>query len=316
MKTFVLCLFACACLTACGDEPKAVIVLVDGIPADVIESTSTPNLDAIAGSEGYTRAYVGGEVGTPSESPTVSAVGYASLMTGTWSYKNGVWDNAIDDPDYSYWDIFRIAKEHDRKLHTAIFSTWTDNRTKLLGDGIDAAGGHKIDYHADGYELDTERFPHDAAAEYIRSIDALVTKEAADYIESRGPDLSWVYLQYTDDVGHEYGDSPEMEAAVQLMDTLVGKIWEAVQQRQKTSGEDWMVVVTTDHGRDSVSGREHGGQTPRERSTWFVTNSERLNARFTDNPAIVDVLPSVAKHLELDMPAEVQSRLDGESFID
>jgi len=47
-----------------------------------------------------------------------------------------------------------------------------------------------------------------------------------------------------------------------------------------------------------------------------VTNSDRLNARFYQYPAIVDILPSVAVHLGLTMPDEIRAQLDGQSFID
>ena len=154
---------------------KALFIIVDGIPADVVESTLTPNLDAISGQRGYTRAYVGGIKGQPSQSPTVSAVGYNSLLTGTWSNKHNVWDNDVNDPNYDYWDIFRIAKAHDTSLRTALFSTWTDNRTKLLGDGLTEAGGKKLDYYFDGCEHDTDRFPHDELRDYIRNIDHLLS---------------------------------------------------------------------------------------------------------------------------------------------
>jgi predicted AlkP superfamily pyrophosphatase or phosphodiesterase len=300
----------------CSEKPKAVFVIVDGIPADVLENVPTPNLDAIAGEHGYTRGYVGGVVGQESESPTVSAVSYNSLLTGTWSNKNNVWTNSIKDPNYAYWDIFRIAKHHDASLQTAVFSTWTDNRTKLLGDGLEAAGGFKLDHYVDGFELDEERFPQDDKAFYIRDIDIVVADAAAGYIESDGPDLSWVYLQYSDDVAHFHGDGPELNAVVQFMDAQVGKIWNAIQHRQATNNEDWMILVTTDHGRDVETGRDHGGQTERERTIWIATNSDDLNARYHQDPAIVDILPSVATHLQLQIPADIAEQLDGQSFID
>ena len=296
--------------------PKAVFIIIDGIPADVLETTATPNLDEISRAGGYTRAYVGGVPGEVSQSPTDSAVGYNSLLTGTWSYKHNVWDNDINDPNYAYWDIFRIAKSHDPSLQTAIFSTWTDNRTRLLGDGLAAAGGNKLDYHVDGFELDTARFPHDALGNYIRDIDRLVTYEAARYIDEKGPDLSWIYLEHTDDVGHRYGDGPEMTAAVKLMDEQVGRIWAAVRHRQHAHDEDWLILVTTDHGRDEQTGKEHGGHSDRERTTWIATNSRRLNAHFDETPAIVDILPSLATHLRLSLPGKIGDQLDGRSFIE
>lgn len=317
-----LALAICPCVaaetTATVDQraPKAIIILVDGIPADVLEKTTTPVLDNISGSRGYTRAYVGGAVGEASESPTISAVVYNSFLTGTWANKHNVWDNDIDAPDYNFWDIFRIAKTHDASLQTAIFSTWTDNRTKLIGDGLDAAGGNKLDHFSDGYELDTERFPHDVMSNYIRNIDELVVDEAAQHITANGPDLSWVYLQYTDDVAHVFGDGQKLKAAVQLMDKMIGEIWSAVQHRQSNFQEDWLVIVTTDHGRDAHTGANHGGQTERERTIWIVTNSQETNERFAQKPAIVDILPSVTTHLKLDMPADIREQLDGQSFID
>ena len=296
--------------------PKAVFMIVDGIPPDVLEAADTPVLDAISAVGGYTHAYVGGQPGGPTESPTISAVGYNSLLTGTWANKHNVRDNAVETPNYAYWDIFRIAKHHDPGLQTAIFSTWLDNRTKLVGDGLPQAGGEKIDYAFDGFELDEQRFPHDEQAHYIRDIDELVSTEAGRYIAVEGPDLSWVYLQYTDDVGHAVGDSPQLADAVKLMDAQVGRVWDAILQRQAESSEDWLIVIATDHGRDAETGRHHGGQSVRERATWIVTNSTRLNSRFYDKPGIVDILPSIAKHMGLLIPAGIEQQLDGISFID
>jgi predicted AlkP superfamily pyrophosphatase or phosphodiesterase len=308
-----------ACITGASTSariPKAVFIIVDGIPPDVLEQTATPVLDEISAEGAYTRAYVGGAVGERSESPTISAVGYNSLLTGTWANKHNVWDNSVDDPNYAYWDIFRIAKSGNPELVTAIFSTWVDNRTRLVGDGLDAAGGSKIDYHYDGLELDTERFPHDDAGDYLRQIDAAVAEEAARYIGEVGPDLSWIYLEHTDDVAHRFGDGPEFEAAVRLIDARIGLVWESIKARRTRHDEDWLIMVTTDHGRDAETGKEHGGQSARERATWIVTNSRRLDPSFFQNPGIVDIMPSLADHLGLTIPQSVRAQLDGKSFME
>ena len=312
--TGALLLFAGSSVHAA--TPKAVFILLDGIPADLVESVSTPFFDEIAKDGGYARAYVGGQAGGASESPTVSAVGYNSLLTGTWANKHRVYSNQIRSPDYRYWDIFRLVKQHNPVLNTALFSTWEDNRTKLLGHGRPEAGGDKLDYYFDGFENDEQRFPHDEAREYIKQIDDLVSREAARYLAQHGPDLSWVYLEFTDDIGHLYGDGDEMAAAITLMDTNVGRIWRSVQARQQAEDEDWLVLITTDHGRDALTGKSHGGQTDRERTIWIATNSTALNEHFRNLPGIVDILPSILTHLEIAVPQAVSEQFDGKSFID
>ena len=296
--------------------PKTLFVVVDGIPADVIERVSTPGIDAVAAKGSYQRAYVGGEIGMPTESPTVSAVGYMSLLTGTWSNKHNVRANYGIEPNYAFWDIFRVAKYQARAITTGLFSTWTDNRTILMGDGLEAAGGYKFDFVADGYENDPAFAPVLEDVERIQAVDLHVTTLAAKTLLESAPDLSWVYLQHTDDIGHRDGDSPSMDFAVRWVDARVSELWGAVQARsQQFVGEDWLVIVTTDHGRTSSNGKGHGGQSDRERTIWIASNSPRMVSPAERSAAIVDIYPTIVEHMRFDMPEEVAAQLDGQSLL-
>lgn len=296
-------------------KPKAIFIILDGIPADVVEKVATPYLDTISRIAGYSRAYVGGIKGSYSETPTISAPGYMDLLTSTWANKHNVWDNYNQQPNYHYWNIFRMVEQHDSSLQTAIFSTWQDNRTILVGEGQPRAGNFQIDYAFDGFERDTLQFPHDKEARYIQAIDEHVSTEAARYIHEKGPDLSWVYLEYTDDVGHASGDGEAFYAAVRQADAQVGKIWQAIKYRESLR-EDWLIVITTDHGRDALTGRGHGGQSTRERTTWMVTNAANLNSHYTsEEPYVVDIAPTLLKHLGIVPPTEIRQEMDGTPFI-
>lgn len=310
-----LLLFGTACQSAgeqqdAAPKKKVLFVIVDGIPPDVVERVNTPWIDAVAAEGGYTRAYTGGEAGAYSQSPTISAVCYTHLVTGTWTNKHNVWDNSLKEVNFNYPSAFWYLKNQYPEKTIAIFSTWEDNRTKLIGEGKPETG-LQFDFAADGYELDTVNYPHDRFSDYIHRIDERVSEEAAETILQDAPDMSWVYLQYTDDIGHHFGDGPQMDSAVIKADIQVGRLWESVQQREAEHGEEWLIYVVTDHGRDD-KGFHHGGQTPRERGIWFATNDKNLNEYFHKaTPGLVDVLPSILRFMNVEVPQQYRFEMDG-----
>ena len=291
---------------------KVLFIIVDGIPADTIENLTLPNIQKIAKIGKYKRAYVETEIGIYYETPTISAPGYMNLITGTWANKHNVYDNEDQNPNYNYKNIFRLVKEQQSDKKIGIYSTWTDNRVKLVGEGLFAAGNIKFDYKFDGYEFDNITYPHDPEDFYIHQIDQRVSEEASKSIKNDAPDLSWVYLQYTDDIGHMYGDSEQMNQAVKDMDKKIGQIYESIEYRMEYHKEDWLIIITTDHGRDSETGKEHGEQTERERTTWIVTNRKEANTYFEDfQPTVVDIYPTMTRFLNITIPTESERELDG-----
>src|SRR5690625_5991890 len=112
----------------------------------------------------------------------MSAVGYHSVLTGTWVNKHNVWGNAIHDPNYNYWTLFRLLKHQDPSKKAAIFSTWLDNRTKLIGTGLASTNVLELDYSFDGFEHDKLSFLHDSETVYFRVIVFFVSYYNIDYI--------------------------------------------------------------------------------------------------------------------------------------
>jgi len=309
MKKILVVLFSLFCLITKGQ--KAVFIIADGIPADVLEKVSMPNINRIISKGSYVRSHVGGEKGGYSQTPTISAVSYNSLLTGTWVNKHNVWGNDIKAPNYHYPTIFRLFKDQYPNKKIAVYSSWLDNRTKLMGDALKETNYLKVDISYDGYEKDTLHFPHDKLSKYMHQIDEQVIKEASASIKKDAPDLSWIYLEYTDDMGHRYGDSPEQLEAVAFLDQQIGKVWDAIEYRQMMFKEKWMIIITTDHGRSEENGKNHGGQSSRQRSSWIVSNTKFNSYSQLGDVSIVDILPTLADHLKIKIPATISNETDG-----
>lgn len=294
---------------------KTVYVIMDGVTPDNLERLRPKTIFDIAKKGAYSRAYTGGEVGGYSQTATISAIGYTNILTGTWFNKHNVSGNYNLKPNYNYWTIFRIAKEQNKDFKTALFSTWTDNRTVLIGAGKPETNHLKIDYVFDGCESDTIRFPKKDKHLHLFEIDSVVCVEAAKSIRTDAPDLSWVYLEYTDSKYHQEGDGTCSDEYVLKTDALIGKVWDAVQYREKNFDEEWLMIVLTDHGRNE-SGYGHGGQSARERSVWISTNQPAVNSQFCgERLSLVDVNPAICKFMGFDVSQDVLFEQDGISFF-
>ena len=129
MKRFLFIILTAllACAASQAATRKVVYVVMDGIPADYIERVHPATVFDVARHGGYARASTGGEIGGYSQTPTISAVGYMNILTGTWLNKHNVPGNSNLDPNYNYWSLFRIAKQQPAGRITVRYSSEPGN---------------------------------------------------------------------------------------------------------------------------------------------------------------------------------------------
>lgn len=270
--------------------PKVLVIGIDGVRPDVLAEVSTPKLDGLAADGTFSDDARTGY-------PSVSGPGWSSLLIGVWPEKHGVTGNDFEGKRYDAYPDFLTRIEQVRpELNTVAVVDWlplvkADDGTPTISDAAD------VKHALDGYELGWAEA--DSA-----SVDLAVA-----HLTDADPDALFVYLGNPDEVSHETGAiGSEYRRAIRRADREVGRLMEAVRSRPTYAGEDWLVLVSTDHGRRSDGG--HGGDTPEERTIFYLASGPSA-ARGTPSqqPFIVDVAVTALAHLGID--ARPEWDLDG-----
>ncbi|HSG06940.1 MAG TPA: alkaline phosphatase family protein [Longimicrobiales bacterium] len=270
--------------------PKVLLIGIDGVRPDVMAEVATPNIDALASVGSFTdHARTG--------LPSVSGPGWSSMLNGTWPDKHGVTNNDFTGKRYDLYPDFLTRIEQVRpELGTFAVAdwkplVWAEDGMPTISDAVD-------DKHVlDGYE--TGWLEGDA-----QSVDLAVRALA-----NPGVDALFVYLGNPDEVSHETGSiGPEYRESITHADGHVGRLMAAVRNRPTYADEDWLVLMSTDHGRTPDGG--HGGDTPEERTIFFLASGPSVvTGPPSDTVFIVDVPVTALAHLGI--PADPSWNLDG-----
>lgn len=268
---------------------KAIIVGIDGVQLEKLGETPTPNLDKL----NLIKSFTGGIRGTKSEQQTSSGANWSTILTGVWANKHGIVTNDKNlrvNPNYP--SIFRYIRDHDPESYLASVINWGSIHHYFEKD-IESIVNFK---------LSAPEPTNDKLAQ-----DSLITMKVADLISNKSPDFTFVHFDNVDFVGHQFGFSPEYLEAIAQADAHVGIILDAVAKRTAVNtDEDWLIIVTTDHGREPNDGFEHGGKTDSERTTWIASNQELDDSQLA---SAIDVVPTVLNHFDIE-----EGGFDGKSL--
>ena len=105
---------------------------------------------------------------------------------------------------------------------------------------------------------------------------AQATQAVVDALNDGDPHAIFVHFDDPDYAGHAYGFSPFVFPyldAIEAMDVLIGQMMAAMEARPNYAEEDWLVLVTTDHGG---IGTTHGGNSMEERRVFVIASGESV----------------------------------------
>lgn len=225
-----MCAFI-APLTARADgakRPMALVVMVDGMRADAVESGEMPNLERLRAGKwqsGYKAAWsLTGQI-APGSAPS-SAPNHVSIATGFRPADHGVTANSVLEGGTASskptW-LKRVIDEKDGATALFVYS-WSPDGNIAPNEGVEYMGGT------------------DAA-----NATALASRLAA----ANAPDATLYFIDCVDAAGHSGGYYPmssAYRAALAEADGYIGACLSAIAGRATFDQEDWLVVVTSDHG--------------------------------------------------------------------
>lgn len=272
---------------------RALVIGIDGLRPDALRAATTPVLDELISDGAVTwQAVAGGRQGSASEQSTSSGPGWSSILTGVWVDRHRVRDNAFAfNLLHRYPHFVQRLKEVRPDAVAASIVSWAPIEEQIVAPVADA-----FDLHTTG--------KGESAAEK----DASVVRQAVEYLGRADPDVLFLHLDQIDGAGHGTGfsaENPDYLAAIGKVDELIGKVMTAVRERPTAPEEEWLVVVTTDHGGLN---RSHGGQSGEERTIFFIASGggTRPGEREGDAARVghVAVPPTVMRHLALPIREE------------
>lgn len=273
--------------------PKVLVIGIDGVRPDVLAEVPTPFMDSLAASGWYT-------AGTQTTTPSVSGPSWSSMLTGVWPAKHGVTDNGFEGRKYGQYPDFLTLLERARpELATFAAIDWLP-LASLEGGGPALSIAIDTLVAVDGYELGWAE------------ADSVVAARAAQHLASASADAAFVYLGNPDETSHRHGSiGVEYREAISLSDRHVGWLMEALRARPAWEEEDWLVLLSTDHGRREDGG--HGGDSPEEMTTFILAAGAATRSWPAGGPTfIVDVAATALHHLGV--PSEIAADLDGRSL--
>ena len=284
-------LLALAVVAGCAQPPtpKVLVIGIDGIRPDVLAEVPTPNLDALAAAGAYTAQAQTGF-------PTVSGPGWSSFLTGVWPDKHGVVSNDFSPNTYDrYPDFLTRLEQVDSLFETMAVVDWTP-----LGAAVDGgpllSGALDSLVVLDGYELG-----------WLEA-DSISGALAAAALSGSDVDAAFVYIGAADELSHGSGAiGEEYRGAILAADRIVGRLVAAIRSRPTHDREDWLIIMSSDHGRTAEGG--HGGDSPEERTIPFLVSGSSVSAALPASTDIVDVAVTALVHLGVDPSPEWE--LDG-----
>ena len=246
---------------------KAIVIGYDGCRVDMfryIDNAKRSAIGTLLGQGGHAIfTYAGGApYDEEITQATSTAPGWCSMLTGVLSDVHGVTGNgqpkAVEPKT-----LLLSLPENGTVNKSAFYVSWDGHFSKKTATYI-----NEKDYAKE----------NGVNATFCRALSDTGTRRnvLADLQKADCSDFIFLTIEYTDHTGHGSGfgpQNPKYVSAFRDAEDAGLSFIEAIQNRATYDSEDWLILITTDHGG---IGGSHGGPSFEERMTFIVSNKEIL----------------------------------------
>lgn len=257
------CLSAFAMLPARAEPAKApdgkprrvLLIGIDGCRFDALQAASAPALKSLM-AEGCHDAdtQILGE--RYQKNDTISGPGWSSILTSVWADKHGVHDNTFKGKNYkTFPHIFARLKESRPDAYTISITTWLPIQFHIV-----SAADQALQFAP----VNNDYVPADVDA----------AQAAIKCLNEHDPTLMFYYIGQVDETGHKHGFHPTVKeylAAIEQADRHVAEVLQALRARPQFADEEWLILVTSDHGGKGLN-HSAGHNVPEIRNSFMIVS--------------------------------------------
>jgi hypothetical protein len=135
------------------------------------------------------------------------------------------------------------------------------------------------------------------------SADSLCAGKVAEFASEPAIDLLVMMFGELDGVAHESGygaDFQPYQAMLSKIDTEIGDILKAIESRPTYADENWLIIVSSDHGGTPELG--HGYNIPEHRRIPLIISGPTVAlGEIWPAPQAVDIVPTALNHLGVEL---------------
>ena len=241
---------------------KAIIIGYDGCRADVLTEMVDGNSgikSLIDDGASLNLSYCGG-VNYPAKNvqDTSTASGWCSILTGEWANVHGVTKNYVTK-SMDTKTLLTSLVENNKANSSSFITKWAGHFTKKNATYLDEKK------YAENNNLNVN---------YVlgENDENLLNITTTELQKDNCSDFLFVIYEPTDITGHSKGfshNNPKYKEAFKTADEYGYKTIEVIKSRPTFESEDWLIIITSDHGGVKVG---HGKASIQERMTFLITN--------------------------------------------